>query len=141
MPTSTADAQWEGPLKSGSGTMNLASGAFAGAYTFASRFVDGDRTNPEELIAGAAAGCFSMALSGAIGGAGHEPVKVHTTADVTIAADGGGFTITGVALRTEADVPGLDEDAFQALAEDTRKNCPVARLLAGAPITLEAKLL
>ena len=141
MPTSTADAQWDGPLKDGSGTMNLASGAFRGDYTFASRFEDGTRTNPEELIAGAAAGCFSMALSGAIGGAGHDVVRVHTTADVTVEKDGPGFTITGVALRTEAEAPGLGDDAFQQLAEDTRQNCPVARLLAGAPITLEAKLL
>jgi len=141
MPTSTADAQWDGPLKDGSGTMNLASGAFSGAYTFASRFQDGDKTNPEELIAAAAAGCFSMALSGAIGGAGHDVVKVHTTADVTIDKDGPGFTVTGVTLRTEAEAPGLDEEAFRALAEDTRQNCPVARLLKGAPISLEAKLL
>ncbi|MGI8685415.1 MAG: OsmC family protein [Acidimicrobiales bacterium] len=141
MPTSTADAQWDGPLKDGSGTMHLASGAFEGPYTFVSRFVDGTQTNPEELIAAAAAGCFSMALSGAIGGAGHDVVRVHTAADVTIEKDGPGFTITGVALRSEAEAPGLDEDRFQALAEDTRQNCPVARLLSGAPITLEAKLL
>jgi len=141
MPTSTADAQWDGSLQEGSGTMKLASKAFQGEYTFSSRFVEGTRTNPEELIAGAAAGCYSMALSGAIGGAGHDVVRVHTTADVTVEKDGSGFTITAVALRTEAEVPGLDEDAFQELAESTRKGCPVARLLTGAPITLDAKLL
>jgi osmotically inducible protein OsmC len=141
MPTRTADAQWDGLLKDGSGTMRFGSGAYEGAYSFSSRFENGTGTNPEELIAAAAAGCYSMALSGDLGGAGHEVVRVHTTADVTIAKDGGGFTITGIALRTEADVPGLADDEFQRIAEGTRQACPVARLLTGAPITLEAKLL
>jgi len=141
MPTSTADAQWDGLLKDGSGTMNLRSGAFHGTYSFQSRFVDGTDTNPEELLAAAAAGCYSMALSGALGAAGHAVKRVRTTADVTVAKVGDGFGITEVALRSEAEAPGLEEEEFQRLAEDTRRNCPVARLLTGAPITLEAKLL
>lgn len=141
MPTRTADAQWDGPLTAGSGTMRFGSGAFEGAYSFTSRFEDGTGTNPEELIAAAAAGCYSMALSGDLGGAGHAVEHVRTSAEVRIEKDGGGFTITGITLRTEAEVPGLAEDEFQRVAEQTKQHCPVARLLTGAPITLEAKLL
>ena len=144
MPTRTADAEWNGPLTDGSGTMRFGSGAFEGPYTFASRFVDEEGrtgTNPEELVAGAAAGCFSMALSGDLGKAGHTVTSVRTTADVTVERDGGGFTITGIVLRTEAEVAGVAEDEFQRIADGTRQSCPVARLLTGAPITLEAKLL
>lgn len=143
MPTRTADAQWEGPLKDGSGTMRFGSGAFEGAYTFDSRFVDeGGATNPEELIAGAIAGCFSMALSADLGRAGHDVRRVHTTADVHLGkGDDGAFGISGIDLRTEAEVPGIGDDEFQQVADGTRRNCPVARLLTGAPIALEAKLL
>lgn len=144
MPTRTADAEWNGPLIDGAGTMRFGSGAFEGPYSFSSRFTDEagrTGTNPEELIAGAAAGCYSMALSGDLGGAGHTVTSVRTTADVTVEKDGAGFTITGIALRTEAEVPGVDEDEFQRIAEGTKQNCPVARLLTGAPVTLEAKLL
>lgn len=144
MPTRTADAEWNGALTDGAGTMRFGSGAFEGPYSFASRFTDEagrTGTNPEELIAGAAAGCYSMALSGDLGGAGHAVTSVRTTADVTVEKNGGGFTITAITLRTEAEVAGVDEDEFQRIAEGTRQNCPVARLLAGAPITVEAKLL
>ncbi|HET7489063.1 MAG TPA: OsmC family protein [Acidimicrobiales bacterium] len=142
MPTRTAEAQWDGLLKDGSGTMRFGSGVFEGAYTFDSRFVDeGGATNPEELIAAAAAGCFSMALSADLGNAGHDVRRVHTTAEVHLEKTGGGFSITGIDLRTEAEVPGLGDDAFQEVADGTRRNCPVARLLTGAPIRLDAKLL
>lgn len=142
MPTRTAEAQWDGQLKNGSGTMRFGSGAFEGPYTFDTRFVDeGGATNPEELIGGAIAGCFSMALSGDLGKAGHDVRHVRTTADVHLEKGAGGFTIAGIDLRTEAEVPGLDEADFQAIADGTRRNCPVARLLTGAPISLEAKLL
>lgn len=141
MPVRTADAQWDGQLKDGSGTMRFGSGAFEGQYSFSSRFEEGTGTNPEELIAAAAAGCFSMQLSGLLGAAGHKVARVHTTAEVRIDKDGDGFTITGVALRSEAEVPGLDHDDFQRVAEDAKRTCPVSRLLTGAPIALEAKLL
>lgn len=143
MPTRTADAEWNGHLTDGAGTMRFGSGAFEGPYSFASRFTDEagrTGTNPEELVAGAAAGCYSMALSGDLGAAGHNVTSVRTTADVTVEKDGGGFTITGIILRTEAEVAGVDGDEFQRIAEGTRQNCPVARLLTGAPLTLEAKL-
>jgi len=144
MPTRTADAEWNGPLTDGAGTMRFGSGAFEGPYTFQSRFVDEagrTGTNPEELIAGAAAGCFSMALSGDLGRAGHNVTSVRTSAEVTIDKVGGGFTITGIALRSEAEVTGVGDEDFQRIADGTRQNCPVSRLLTGAPVTLEAKLL
>lgn len=141
MPTRTADAQWDGLLQDGSGTMRFGSGAFEGPYSFSSRFAEGAGTNPEELIAAAVAGCFSMALSGALGGAGHAPERVHTTAEVRVEKVGDGFTITGIALRTEVLVPGMEEDDFQRVADEVKGTCPVSRLLTGAPITLESKLL
>lgn len=140
MPTRTADAQWDGLLKDGTGTMRFGSGAFEGRYSFSSRFEQGTGTNPEELIAAAAAGCFSMALSGALGGAGFGVERVRTSADVRIEKDAGGFTITGISLHCEAVVPGIEGDEFARIAEDTKGTCPVSRLLTGAPITLEAKL-
>ena len=140
MPTRTAEAQWEGALKGGKGTMRFGGGAFEGQYSFDSRFEEGTGTNPEELIAAAHAGCFSMQLSGVLGGAGHEPVRVHTTADVHLQEEGDGFTVKAIDLRSEAEVPGLDDDEFQRLADEAKRICPVSRLLTGATINLEAKL-
>lgn len=140
MPTSSADAQWDGLLRDGAGTMRFGNGAYEGRYSFTGRFEDGTGTNPEELVAAAAAGCFSMALSGALGAAGHAVERVRTSAGVTMDKDGDGFSITGVALRTEAVVPGLADDEFQRVAEDVKRTCPVARLLTGAPVTLDARL-
>src|SRR2546423_15674073 len=107
MPVRSADAQWEGSLQDGKGQMRFGSGAFEGAYSFASRFEDGSGTNPEELIAAAHAGCFSMALSGALGRAGHPPERVSTTANVHLEGQEAGFRITRIDLVTEAGVPGL----------------------------------
>src|SRR5215203_2461874 len=104
MPVRTADAQWEGPLSSGKGQMRFGSGAFEGAYSFASRFEEGTGTNPEELIAAAHAGCFSMAFAGALGRAGHDPEAVHTNAAVHLEKTDDGFTITRIDLTTEATV-------------------------------------
>ncbi len=140
MPTRTADAEWTGGLKDGKGTMAFASGAYEGQYSFSSRFEEGTGTNPEELIAAAHAGCFSMQFSALLEAAGHVPDRVATTATVHLDEDGGGFTVTRVHLQTEAQVQGIDEDAFQQAADEAKRTCPVSRLLTGAEITLDAKL-
>ncbi|MEA2456869.1 MAG: lipoyl-dependent peroxiredoxin [Thermoleophilaceae bacterium] len=141
MPKRTADARWEGSLTEGHGTMRVASGAYEGPYSFQSRFEEGDGTNPEELIAGAHAGCFSMALSGELGRAGHEPESIETTATVHIDKVEGGFGITRIELETRARVPGIDADEFQRLAEAAKQNCPVSRALAAVEtIELNAEL-
>src|SRR5215211_5641464 len=108
MPERSATARWEGGLQSGKGTMRLGSGAFQGAYSFSSRFEQGTGTNPEELIGAAHAGCFSMALSAALGKNGFTPRRVSTSANVHLEPVEGGFGITAVDLKTEADVPGID---------------------------------
>ncbi len=140
MAVRTADAQWEGSLQDGTGTMRLGSGAFEGRYSFASRFEDGPGTNPEELIGAAHAGCFSMALSGGLSRAGHPPTRVSTTARVHIERGDAGFSITRIELQTEAEVPGLDEARFREEAETAKATCPVSRALAGTEVTLDAKL-
>jgi osmotically inducible protein OsmC len=140
MPVRTAEAQWEGPLQGGKGVMRLGGGAFEGPYSFASRFEDGTGTNPEELIAAAHAGCFSMALSGALGRAGHDPTRVHTTANVHLEKQEAGFRIVRIDLHTEAEVPGIDAEKFQEVAQTAKATCPVSVVLAGAEITLEATL-
>ena len=140
MPTRNARAMWEGDLKSGKGSMKLGSGAYEGQYSFASRFENGTGTNPEELIAAAHAGCFTMAFSNGLSQAGHVPTKVETTAKVHLEKSDAGFGIPRIDLVTEAVVPGLDEAKFQELAEAAKKNCPVSKLLAAAEITLDAKL-
>jgi osmotically inducible protein OsmC len=141
MPVRSADAEWEGSLKEGKGKMRFGSGAYEGQYSFASRFEEGEGTNPEELIAAAHSGCFSMKLSGNLSNAGFPPNRVHTTARVHLDKGDAGFSITRIELQTEAEVPGIDADTFQAQAEDAKANCPVSRLLTGAEITLEATLL
>ena len=140
MPTRNAEAVWEGDLKSGKGTMTLGSGAYKGAYSFQSRFESGAGTNPEELIAAAHAGCFSMALSHALAQAGHPPKRVRTTAKVHLEKKGDAFAIPRIELETDAEVPGIDERAFQQQAETAKQNCPVSKLLAAAEITLKARL-
>lgn len=140
MATRNAEAVWEGSLREGKGTMKLGSGAFEGAYSFASRFEEGTGTNPEELIGAAHAGCFSMALSAALGREGHNPERIHTTAKVHLNNVDGGFKITKIDLDTEAKIPGIDDATFQEFAEDAKNNCPVSQALAGPEITLNAKL-
>jgi lipoyl-dependent peroxiredoxin len=142
MPTRTSEAKWSGDLKQGAGTIKLGSGAYEGAYSFKSRMESGTGTNPEELIAAAHAGCFSMALSAMLSGAGHVPRSVHTVAKVNFDAVPGGFAITKIDLITEGEVPGLDADGFQKFAEDAKKGCPVSKALSAVPeITLTAKLI
>ena len=140
MPKRTAEAQWEGSLQDGKGTMRFGSGAFEGQYSFASRFEEGTGTNPEELIGAAHAGCFSMALSAGLGRAGFTPDRVHTTASVSLEKGDSGFRINRIDLVTEASVPGIDEATFQEQAETAKANCPVSQALAGTQITLKATL-
>src|SRR3954470_13536556 len=113
MPARSAEAVWEGDLKSGKGTMKLGGGAFQGAFSFASRFEDGKGSNPEELIAAAHAGCFSMAFSNALSQAGHVPTAVETQAKVQFGKADDGFAITRIDLVTKGDVPGIDDADFQ----------------------------
>ncbi len=120
--------------------MSFGGGAFDGQYSFSSRFENGQGTNPEELIAAAHAGCFSMAFSNVLAKAGHTPTRVHTTAKVHLDKVDGGFAITRIDLITEGEVPGIQEQEFLQHAEDAKKNCPVSKLLTGAEITLQAKL-
>ncbi len=141
MTIRTGSAVWEGTLKDGRGTMRLGSGAFEGAFSFLSRFENGKGTNPEELIGAAEAGCFSMALAFNLQRAGHPAKSVSTTAMVKLEPGEDGFKITSIDLKTEADVPGIDESKFREQAELTKKNCPVSVALAGTQINLDAKLL
>ena len=141
MPTRTADAEWQGNLQQGQGTMRVGSGAFEGSYSFKSRMGDETvGTNPEELIGAAHAGCYSMALSNALASAGFTPTRVHTIARVHFNQAPGGFAINPIDLETEAVVPGIDEETFQKLAQDAKANCPVSKALAATPINLKATL-
>jgi lipoyl-dependent peroxiredoxin len=137
MAIRTASAVWEGSIKEGKGKIRLGSGAFEGAYSWHSRFADGEGTNPDELIGAAHAGCFSMALSDLLTGANHVPEKIETTAKVHL---GDGPKITLIELSTKAVVPGIDVAMFQELAEKAKKGCPVSQALAAVEIKLDAKL-
>ena len=141
MPTRTANARWSGSLTEGNGTMTMASGSYEGPYSFQSRFEEGDGTNPEELIAAAHAGCFSMALSGELGNHGHEVERVETEARVHIDKVEGGFAIKRIELITRASVPGMDNEHFQEHANAAKEGCPVSKALAGVEsIELDAQL-
>ncbi|MFW5947848.1 MAG: OsmC family protein [Gemmatimonadota bacterium] len=142
MALRTANAVWNGTLREGDGHMRFGGGAFEGAYSFASRFEDGEGTNPEELIAAAHAGCFSMALSGELSRAGYEAKRISTEARVSLVKGDGGFRINRVQLVAEASVPDIDDDEFQEIAEGAKLGCPVSQALSGGPeIVLEATLL
>jgi osmotically inducible protein OsmC len=136
-----ADAQWQGDLQNGSGSVALGSGAFKGPYSYKSRFEDGAGTNPEELLGAAHAACFSMALSFALAQAGHPVTKVQTKATVNFGPVPGGFAISRIELQTEGKVAGLDAAAFQKFASEAKANCPISKALASVEITLTAKLL
>src|SRR5690606_37611018 len=137
----TSKAEWKGSLKDGGGTVALGSGAYEGPYSFASRFENGTGTNPEELIAAAHAGCFPMALSLGLSKAGFPPTRIATKASAHIEKVGEGFSITRIDLVTEAEIPGIDEDAFQSQAQGAKENCPVSKALQAVEITLDARLL
>lgn len=140
MPTRHAAATWNGDLKNGKGTMRMESGSYEGAYTFASRFKNGDGTNPDELLGAAHAGCYSMALSLELSEAGYDPQSVDTQADVTFEVTDNGPAITGIKLITKAHVPNIDNNTFQQFAEGAKEGCPVSKALAGTNITLDATL-
>jgi lipoyl-dependent peroxiredoxin len=139
MPTRNSEAVWEGNLQQGKGTVKLGSGAYQGAYSFSSRFEEGQGTNPEELIAAAHAGCFSMAFAHGLSQAGHTPKRIHTVAKVHLEKTADGFRIPKIELETDADVPGIDDAALQQQAEQAKQNCPVSKVLAGAEITLKLR--
>jgi osmotically inducible protein OsmC len=135
-----ASAQWRGGLKDGKGTVSSASGALKSTpYSFSTRFEDQPGTNPEELIAAAHAGCFSMALSGQLGGAGMTADSIDTTATVTMEKLEAGWTVTKMHLDVTAKIPGADKAKFETAANNAKAGCPISRLLK-AEITMDAKL-
>ncbi|MBN2731448.1 MAG: OsmC family protein [Balneolaceae bacterium] len=140
MPTRKANAVWQGDLKNGKGTMKFGSGAYEGSYSFKSRFEEGTGTNPEELIGAAHAGCFSMALSGALAEEGFDPKSVKTDADVKLEMVDDNPKITTITLKVEASVPDIDEDEFIDIARGAKENCPVSKALSGVDIKLDTTL-
>jgi lipoyl-dependent peroxiredoxin len=137
MAIRTASAVWNGTLKHGHGRMKLGSGAFEGAFTFASRFEDQPGTNPEELVGAAQAGCFSMFLAALLTTAGYPPTEIRTSASVHL---GEGPRITLIELATQAQVPNLDEATFMTHVEKAKKNCPVSQALTGTELRVAARL-
>jgi len=140
MPTRRAEARWQGSLKNGKGELKTESGALSAPYSFTSRFEEGTGTNPEELIAAAHAGCFSMALSLMLTEAGYEPDTIETTAKVSVEKQEAGFRITRIDLETEVSAAGIDEKTFQEKAQAAKEGCPVSQALAGPRIELKARL-
>ena len=141
MATRNGSAEWRGDLKGGDGTVKVGDGVFEGAYSFSSRFEDGQGTNPEELLAAAHAACFSMALSLILGEDGHTPESLRSQAKVQLRNLDGAPTITRIDLEVEGSVPGIDEDAFRSYAENAKAGCVVSRALAGVQeIELSARL-
>lgn len=135
-----ASAQWQGTGKEGTGSLTTQSGTLKDTpYGFNARFGDGKGTNPEELIAAAHAGCFSMATAFQLTGAGHPPDTMDCNATLTMEQVPGGFKIAAIHLVLKAKVPGLDDAKFQALAREAKENCPVSKVL-NADITLDASL-
>lgn len=141
MTTSSASAVWEGGLRAGRGHFSAGSGAFAGDYSFPTRFEGAKGTNPEELIAAAHAACLSMALSGGLERAGTPATRISTTASCTIEKVGDGFRITRMRLEVRGQVPGIDEAGFQAAARGAKDGCPVSQALQGnVQLELDARL-
>ena len=142
MGVHSAEAIWHGGLKEGKGNISTESGAMNAAYSFGSRFEDDKSgTNPEELIGGALAGCFSMFLSSLLEKHGHVPKHIKTEAQVTLSKDDTGPLITKIELRTEANVENIEEADFQKHVQDAKENCPVSRALRSIPeITVTANL-
>lgn len=126
-------------MNDGKGAMKPANGPEV-PFSVGTRFEGAKGSNPEEMIGAALAGCFSMALSATLGAEGITPTKIDTSADVTLVKDGGGFKISKIELSTTATVPGIDAERFAAVAEETKKSCPVSKALAATPISLKATL-
>jgi len=136
----TASAVWQGGLQDGRGTMSTASGVLQQTqYSFGTRFENAAGTNPEELIAAAHAGCFSMALSGQLGAAGLTPTSIETTATVSLEKGDGGWAVTSVHLDVVARIPGAEQSAFDTAAKNAKEGCPISKLL-NAHITMDARL-
>ncbi|WP_019141136.1 OsmC family protein [Noviherbaspirillum massiliense] len=136
----TGSAIWQGDLKGGKGSVSTQSGVLKDTqYSFSTRFENGAGTNPEELIAAAHAGCFAMALSAALGGAGFKPDRLAAQATISLEQVQGNWTITTIDLKLDAKVPGIDQNKFNEIANDAKKNCPVSRVL-NATINLETTL-
>src|SRR6185312_12910622 len=136
----TASAQWSGNLQNGKGTLSTASGTLSSTpYSFKSRFEQGTGTNPEELLAAAHAGCFTMALSLVLGKAGLKPESLSTTCTITLDKDGEGFSITESHLDLKAKVPGASKEAFEDAVQEAKTNCPVSKLY-DTEITLNSTL-
>ena len=136
-----ATAHWEGDLKSGQGRLSTPQSGLMDdtRYAFSSRFGDEKGTNPEELIAAAHAGCFTMALSAKLTEAGHPPTRLDTRADVDLSMEGGP-SLSQIRLKVDAQVPGIDDATFQSIAADAKTNCPVSKALSAVPISLQATL-
>jgi osmotically inducible protein OsmC len=140
MSSRKAKAVWHGTGKDGTGEITTSSGVLSRSpYGFNTRFENGPGTNPEELIAAAHAGCFSMALSAALTEKGHPPTKIHTSAKVHFGPVPGGIALSKVELATEGSVPGIDAATFEEIAMDAKKNCPISKALAALEITLTTK--
>ena len=134
-------AAWQGGIEDGGGSISLGSGAFEGNYSLRARTADeSPDTNPEELIAAAHAGCYTMSLSNELTQAGHPPTQLDTTATVYLESGEGGFVIPRIHLETTGEVGGIDQAEFERLAGEAERGCPVSKVLAGAEITLEARL-
>ncbi len=137
--TRRAQAGWQGTVPEGGGRIALGSGAYEGAFTLRARVEDVERsTNPEELIAAASAGCYTMSLADLLSNEGHPPADLQTEARIRLEQTDEGFRITRIELRTTGDVPGVDEEQFAALAARAKATCPVSLALAGTEITVEA---
>jgi len=139
MAVRNAKATWEGSLREGHGSMMF--GTFEGPFTWSSRFEEGGGTNPEELVGAAHAGCYSMALSSGLAGAGFTAKRISTSATVHLERVEGKARITKIHLETRAEVPGIEKDAFLKIAEDTKLGCPVSVALSSVEITLDAQLI
>ena len=140
MPDRKATAEWKGNLTQGQGKIALGSGAFEGSFSFATRMGDEPGTNPEELIAAALAGCYSMALNATLEKQGTPATDVHSEAVVHFGKDDAGFAIRGIDLETKAAVPGITEEDFQQVAESVKETCPISKALAAVKINLHAEL-
>lgn len=141
MATRNGSAVWKGDLKSGTGEVTVGNGVYQGNYSFKSRFEDGDGTNPEELIAAAHAGCYSMQLSAMLAEGGQTPTSVETSAVCSLRNVDGKPTITKIELTTVGEVPGLSEEEFQQTAKEAKEVCLITRALAGVDdIELTASL-
>ena len=139
MTTHKAQAEWQGNLKDGRGNMKLGSGEFKGDFNAATRFEEGNGTNPEEMIGAAHAGCYSMALANLLAEAGHKPKNVSTRAAVNLDKTDNGFAITKIHLETEANIPNMKDDEFKKFAEKAKTECTVSKAL-GVDISLNATL-